>query len=172
MKETWVWSLGREDPLEKEWHPTPVFLPGEFHGQRSLEGYSPWGPKELDMTDCLNNKKDWSHQMEPRTAGVPWTSETSDKFFFYLLCSPLSIINHPSLWALSAMANDPWILNHLPAFLCLPSKVSLSIWLAIDRLLRVLCTLQKERQDSTEWLGVPCDQNIWVSALIYITVTV
>ena len=31
--------------------PTPVFLPGEFHGQRSLEGYSPWGHKESDMTE-------------------------------------------------------------------------------------------------------------------------
>ena len=30
---------------------TPVFLPREFHGQRSLEGYSPWGCKELDMTE-------------------------------------------------------------------------------------------------------------------------
>ena len=29
-----------------EWQPTPVFLPGEFHGQRSLAGYSPWGHKE------------------------------------------------------------------------------------------------------------------------------
>ena len=33
--------------------PTPVFLPGEFHGQRSLAGYSPWGHKELDMTEQL-----------------------------------------------------------------------------------------------------------------------
>ena len=33
----------------KEWHPTPVFLPGESHGQRSLGGYSPWGCKESDM---------------------------------------------------------------------------------------------------------------------------
>ena len=32
-----------------EWLPTPVFLPGEFHGQRSLAGYSPWGRKESDM---------------------------------------------------------------------------------------------------------------------------
>ena len=31
---------------------TPVFLPGEFHGQRSLEGYSPWGRKELDTTEA------------------------------------------------------------------------------------------------------------------------
>ena len=38
-----VLSLGWDDPLEKAWQPTPVFLPGEFHGQRSLAGYSPWG---------------------------------------------------------------------------------------------------------------------------------
>ena len=36
MQETQVWSLGQEDPLEKEMAPTPVFLPGEVHGQRSL----------------------------------------------------------------------------------------------------------------------------------------
>ena len=42
---------GREDALEKGMATTPVFLPGEFHGQRSLAGYSPWGHKELDMTE-------------------------------------------------------------------------------------------------------------------------
>ena len=55
--ETWVQSLGWEDPLEKgkathssilawrrrKWQPTPVFLPGKVHGQRSLVGCSPWG---------------------------------------------------------------------------------------------------------------------------------
>ena len=40
MQKTWVSSLGLEDPLEKGMVPTPVFLPGEFHGQRSLVGYS------------------------------------------------------------------------------------------------------------------------------------
>ena len=35
----------------RKWQPIPVFLPGEFHGQRSLVGYSPWGCKESDMTD-------------------------------------------------------------------------------------------------------------------------
>ena len=42
--------LGGEDPLE-EGISTPVFLPGESHGQRSLAGYSPWGCKESDMTE-------------------------------------------------------------------------------------------------------------------------
>jgi len=39
-----------EDPLEKEMATTPVFLPGESHGQRSLVSYCPWGHKELDKT--------------------------------------------------------------------------------------------------------------------------
>ena len=46
MQESWVWSLGQEDPLRRAWHPTPVFLPGESHGQRSMVGYSPWSHKE------------------------------------------------------------------------------------------------------------------------------
>ena len=40
----------RKIPWRKEWLPTPVFLP-EFHGQRSLVGYSPWGHKDLDTTE-------------------------------------------------------------------------------------------------------------------------
>ena len=39
--------------MEKEWQPTPVFLPREFHGQRSLVGYSPWGHKESDTLSKL-----------------------------------------------------------------------------------------------------------------------
>ena len=35
----------------RKWQPTPEFLPGEFHGQRSLAVCSPWGRKELDMTE-------------------------------------------------------------------------------------------------------------------------
>ena len=38
-------------PWRKEWQPTPVFLLGKSHGQRSLGGYSPWGLKESDMTE-------------------------------------------------------------------------------------------------------------------------
>ena len=44
---------GLEDPLERERQPTPEFLPGEFQEQWSLEGYSPWGRKDLDMTEQL-----------------------------------------------------------------------------------------------------------------------
>ena len=38
-------------PWRRKWQPAPVFLPGEFHGQRNLVGYSPWGCKESDMTE-------------------------------------------------------------------------------------------------------------------------
>ena len=56
MQETQVQSLGPEDPLEREWLPAPVFLPGEPHGQRSLLVYSPWGQKELYMTAQLTQE--------------------------------------------------------------------------------------------------------------------
>jgi len=51
MQDTWVRSLGQKIPWRKDWQPTPVFLPGESHGQRSLVGYGPWGSKELDTTE-------------------------------------------------------------------------------------------------------------------------
>ena len=43
-------------PWRREWQPTPVLLPGDFHEQRSLVGYSPWGRKELDMTWVTNTQ--------------------------------------------------------------------------------------------------------------------
>ena len=50
----WVRSLGWEDPLEEGMATHSSILPGEFHGQRSLEGYSPRGHKELDTTEQLS----------------------------------------------------------------------------------------------------------------------
>ena len=51
MQETWVWSLGWEDPLEKEMATHSSILAwGESHEQRSPAGYSPWGCKESSMT--------------------------------------------------------------------------------------------------------------------------
>ena len=44
--DSWVGKI----PWRRAWQPTPVFLPGESHGQRSLVGYSLWGRKELDVT--------------------------------------------------------------------------------------------------------------------------
>ena len=51
MQETQVPSLGWEDPLEKGMATPPLFLPGEFQGQRSLANYGPWDHKESVMTE-------------------------------------------------------------------------------------------------------------------------
>ena len=51
-------------PWRRAWQPSPVFLPGESHGQRSLAGYSPWRHKESDTTEAM-----WqmcAHQMAAR----------------------------------------------------------------------------------------------------------
>ena len=47
----WVGKI----PWRRKWQPTPVFLPGESHGQKSLAGYSPWGRKESDTTEQLTH---------------------------------------------------------------------------------------------------------------------
>ena len=51
IRETWVRSLGWKDSWRRKWLPIPVFLPGEFHGQRSLVGDSLWVCKQLDLTE-------------------------------------------------------------------------------------------------------------------------
>ena len=50
-QESWVQSLGQEDPLEEEMATHSSSLPGESHGQRSLVGYRPPGHKESDTTE-------------------------------------------------------------------------------------------------------------------------
>jgi len=55
MRETWVLSLGQEDPLEKEMAIHSSILPGKSHGWSCLLGYSPWGSKESDMTERLSH---------------------------------------------------------------------------------------------------------------------
>ena len=49
-------------PWRRAWHPTPVFLPGESDGQRSLAGYSPQRLKELDMTEVTQHARTWLGQ--------------------------------------------------------------------------------------------------------------
>ena len=71
MQQTRIWSLGQE------WQPTPVFLPGEFHGQRSLEGYSLWGLKKSDWVEVLTFYGSESCSVVPdslRPHGCPWNS--------------------------------------------------------------------------------------------------
>ena len=57
----WVGKI----PWSRKWQPTSVFLPGEFHGQRSLAGYSPWGHKESDMTEHTSTQSQDKCRMIP-----------------------------------------------------------------------------------------------------------
>ena len=53
IQETRAHSWVKRIPWRREWQPTPGFLPGKSHQQRSLAGYSPWGCKESDKTELL-----------------------------------------------------------------------------------------------------------------------
>ena len=53
----WFDPWDRKIPWRRKWWPIPVFLPGRFHGQRSLVGYSPWGQKESDTTKQLGTHR-------------------------------------------------------------------------------------------------------------------
>ena len=88
MHETWVRSLDWEDPLEKR-IPTPVFLPGKSHGQRSLVGYSPWGHKESDTTErltghfsvsCIMYNEKWAFLVAQLVKNLPTMQETPVRF--------------------------------------------------------------------------------------------
>ena len=77
MQETWVQSLGQEDPLEKEWPPTPAFFPGEPHGQWSLAGYSLWGHTESDTAEAT-----WHGRLHAHTLRKDLTSSTGIKLLY------------------------------------------------------------------------------------------
>ena len=62
-------------PWRRKWQPTPVFLPGECHGQRSLAGYSPWGRKEPDTLKQLSTQ---ASSVQFKTPGCPWSRGVSE----------------------------------------------------------------------------------------------
>ena len=130
MPQTWVWSLGLEDPWRREWQPTPVFLPGEFHGQRSLVDYSPQGHKELNTTEqlmlsLLRTSSVQFTSVAQSLFAMPWTaagqislsitnSQSSPKsmsiesvmpFNHLILCHPLLLL--PSIFpSIRAFSNE------------------------------------------------------------------
>ena len=111
MCETWVWSLGWEDPLEREMLPIPVFWPGEFQGL-----YSPWGSKELDMTEWLSlhftiakkKKKRWNNSKPKVHSNNPKS------------CPPLSQISLVCVWMVKTES------SHWKAQVLAPSDLDFS----------------------------------------------
>ena len=74
-------------PWRRKWQPTPVFLPGKSHGQRSLVGYSPWHRKESDMTKRLNS---FGHRLSAAHLWTIWVSMDP-----WLRTSPLQLEKDP-----------------------------------------------------------------------------
>ena len=78
-----------KNPWRRKWQPTPVFLPGESHGQRSLAGYSPWDHKESDTTERLSMRAIYiKAQMVPEAAsGALQTASESFGHTLLMLCA-------------------------------------------------------------------------------------
>ena len=91
MKETWVLSLGQQDPWRRGWLLTPVFLPGKYHGQRSLVGYSPWGCRVRynwatdTYTVILPSKDPLLNDMSPTFACVAYLLSSESPYMKFVL---------------------------------------------------------------------------------------
>ena len=114
-QEMWVRFLSQEDPLKEEMQPTPVFLSGESHGQRSLAGYSPWGCKGVrhDLVTKQQQKNIMSEEKNLERITVVGVSEWMSTchivhvlpawgLAWHLFCSWLSV----SCWCQTLLMSD------------------------------------------------------------------
>ena len=111
----------RKIPWRKTWQPTPVFLPGKCHGQRSQVGYSPWGRQESDVTEYACTPRKNPGKVLQKTRYGKWNME-----FWPPLRAPFSLnlqvlINPEALQILSlwdfmeaSVHRHSW-LNHWPS---------------------------------------------------------
>ena len=83
----------------REWQPTPIFLPREFHGQRSLLGYSPWGCKESDGTEQLTLLLS-SQEALPPTGVFLWISPPKTRWlrFKSTKCPKVTVLGMTAVW--------------------------------------------------------------------------
>ena len=75
VQETQIWSLGREDPLEKEMATHYSILAWKIHRQRSLVGYSPWGHNDLDTTEWVTLPYNGKTFVSAFTSHFTWLHE-------------------------------------------------------------------------------------------------
>ena len=68
-----IWGLVGFTVRRRQWQPTPVFLPGKSHGQRSLADYSPWGCEESDTIDFTFMH--WRRKWQPTPVFLPGESQ-------------------------------------------------------------------------------------------------
>ena len=132
VQETWARFLGRGDPLEEGMATSPVFLPGESHGQRSLAGYSPWGRKESGMTEA-------TQQACTRLVNVICGGDPGGTLNF---------------WMRECPSSSSRVITSSPKFLTLffpPHDVSLTSLGRLSRLLALADALRKKLEYHTRW---------------------
>ena len=106
---SWVGKI----PWRRKWQPTPVFFPGEFHGQRSLVGHRPLGHKELDTTEQLTH----THKCQAPSYILGTNETNSPGFIAYKGHSPrgkqpLVVLCYTDLRNLNYQRLCVWIWNH------------------------------------------------------------
>ena len=107
----WVGKI----PWRRSWQPTPVFLPGESHGQRSLAGYSPWGHKELDTTEVTYHEHILLETFELKLIPA-------------FCCSPPKSIPYCKSGWMSPMPQTRYLTPHI-SLSSIPCSLSVSHWL-------------------------------------------
>ena len=98
-----VWALGCEDPWSRKWQPTPLFLSGKSHGQRSLAGYSPWGYKESAATE----HKHILILDLPSWLTLLWGQRETDTYVMWFQEPEKPHVLQVSLWLTMAHVNIP-----------------------------------------------------------------
>ena len=96
----WIKKMQYIHTWRRKWQPTPVFLPGKFHGQRNLVGYSPRGGKELATTEhistytyngiLLNHKKEWNNAIcsnmdGPKDCHTKWSKSGRERQIYDII---------------------------------------------------------------------------------------
>ena len=130
----WVGKI----PWRRQWQPTPVFLSGEIHGQRSLAGYSPWGHKESDTTEWLTT---WPHnineyanrQIKVFLIQNAWCSDDTKSWHFSTFmdrCSGNGCLTLSTIFKLilTALVQGSGRSNILMSFLATWNKIFLLGW--------------------------------------------
>ena len=150
MQEMMVHLWVRKLPWRRAWQPTPVFLPGESRGQRSLAGYSPWGPKESDTTEASSHAHTSHYSFssvfqDSFSVGVQWwlITRAAGGWLFTVTHGQLRGRPQPSLPGLLASqrgAGRPFLINSGQfSSAKIASSLSPSPWLRAASILYVPC---------------------------------
>ena len=143
VQEILVRFLGWDDPWRREWLPPPVFLPRQFYGQRSLEGYSSWCRKESDTIEQLTlSSRIWC-LMSLTSNPEPWSSDILRLFllahFLHLIFFPprgpvgfcLYQLSYQQTKQFGKLPAHAWYCKVLSSIWCVNSPME--VWLEINK---------------------------------------